>query len=253
VHRIRRAYEAEFRNQLRQLGARRIDAGVRQLFAQAGGSAGPPPTRALLRIQERLEQAGRRLAARTSPRVAPASAGRDGRPREPAPPTFLCDAGLGGLARWLRAAGHPAAWDPRVEDHELVQRALAQPGILLTTDSLLMERQLVRDCVVTALWLPPVLTIQEQLRLVFRRFGLSLREPRCMRCGGPFRPVAKEAVWERIPPKTRQWLDHYFECPDCRQLFWHGTHWQRIRGQLLALETSPELRDSVAPGLPDSG
>jgi uncharacterized protein with PIN domain len=56
-----------------------------------------------------------------------------------------------------------------------------------------------------------------------------------MSCGGELRPVDKAAVAARIPPRTARWLDDYFVCARCNQLFWRGTHWQRIQAKLRAL------------------
>ena len=95
-----------------------------------------------------------------------------------------------------------------------------------------MERRLLRDGIVPGYWLPPTLRIPEQLALVFREFGLTPCEPRCMSCGGELRRVEKEALRERIPPKTYRWLDEYFVCARCDRLFWRGTHWMRIAQQL---------------------
>jgi uncharacterized protein with PIN domain len=58
--------------------------------------------------------------------------------------------------------------------------------------------------------------------------GLTLREPRCMGCGGVLVKAAKEAVRSRIPPRTALWKDEYFVCAACDRLFWQGTHWERI-------------------------
>ena len=38
-------------------------------------------------------------------------------------PTFACDVMLGGLARWLRAAGYDAVWSNTIEDWDLVRLA----------------------------------------------------------------------------------------------------------------------------------
>lgn len=38
------------------------------------------------------------------------------------PVRFVCDCGLGGLARWLRAAGYEAWWINPVQDDALVAR-----------------------------------------------------------------------------------------------------------------------------------
>jgi hypothetical protein len=37
--------------------------------------------------------------------------------------TFACDAMLGGMARWLRAARYEASWHPGIDDPDLVQLA----------------------------------------------------------------------------------------------------------------------------------
>ena len=63
---------------------------------------------------------------------------------------------------------------------------------------------------------------------MFGEFGLKRHEPRCMSCGGELRRVEKEALRERIPPRTYRWLDEYFVCARCDRLFWRGTHWMRI-------------------------
>ena len=67
---------------------------------------------------------------------------------------------------------------------------------------------------------------------MFREFGLTQGEPRCMSCGGELRRVEKEALRDRIPPKTYRWIEEYFVCARCDHLFWRGTHWTRIQQQL---------------------
>jgi hypothetical protein len=225
VRRVRRAYELQFRQCLEQLGARKIDAGIPQLFARAERRAareGISPAHALVQLAEEIGARARGLRSRWQPPAGEPTA----RPR------FWCDSGLGGLARWLRATGHEAFWAPRIPDSTLLHQAQEQGGVIITTDSLLMERRCVRTGLVQVLWLPPALAVGEQLAVVFRRFRLRLEEPRCMNCGGQLRRVDKEAVRERIPPRTYRWLDEYFVCCQCDQLFWHGTHWRNIQAQL---------------------
>ena len=217
--RIRKAYETRFRWLLQQVRARRLDQGVQQLVQQARQLSLKQhlsEAEGLMRVHERLA-IHPRYRATTGPG---------------APDPFFCDAGLGGLARWLRAAGYEAFWEAGIDDDELLQRARELVATILTTDSMLMERRLLRDRVIPSLWLPPTLSIAEQLRLVFREFGLAARAPRCMSCGGELRRSNKEALHERIPPKTYRWLDEYFRCSQCGQLFWHGTHWQKIAAVL---------------------
>jgi hypothetical protein len=219
VSRIRKAYQVRFRTLLQQARARRLEQGVEWLVARAcrlSASEQVPQAEAFTRVYDQLAT----RAHFRRPNASPPSV------------IFWCDAGLGGLARWLRAAGYDARWRPDIADDELVREARKTAATLLTTDSLLMERRLLRDGIVPGYWLPPTLGIPEQLALVFREFGLTPGEPRCMSCGGELRRAEKEAVRDRIPPKTYRWLDEYFVCARCDHLFWRGTHWTRIQQQL---------------------
>jgi hypothetical protein len=222
VSRIRRGYEDRFRALLRQVRARRLEQGVQWLVTKARHLS----ARDDISLADALAQVYEGLATRKAFQKA-ASA--------PASIQFLCDAGLGGLARWLRAAGYEAAWEPGIDDDRLLQEAQSLPATLLTTDAMLMERRVLRDRIIPVFWLPPTLSITEQLALVLREFGLTVRGPRCMSCGGELSHVSKEALRERIPPRTYRWLDEFFVCRRCDKLFWHGTHWQRILVKLTAL------------------
>jgi len=222
MSRIRKAYEARFRALLEAAGARRVQQGVEWLVGKAQRAS----LREGISLANALTQVYEQLSAR--PRF------RGGR-AAPAAVLFFCDAGLGGLARWLRAAGYDALWEAGIDDDELLRQGVKHSAVILTTDSMLMERRVLRDGVIPALWMPPSLTIAEQLLLVFREFALAVRDPRCMSCGGELRRVAKESLQERIPPRTYVWLDQFFVCNRCDKVFWHGTHWERIRSRLETL------------------
>ncbi len=226
--RIRKAYEAKFHRLFRQLNARRLDQGVQRLLAQADRERRLERTsegHALEQVWQRVRQKADRFAARAGPLSSSRAAAA-------LPPQFICDAGLGGLARWLRAAGYEAIWVQNISDDDLLREAARRHATLLTTDSMLMERRVLRDGVIPSAWVSPALTAPEQLTAVLKELKLLLREPRCMKCGGRLEPVDKEAMRERIPPRTYRWLEEYFLCRTCDQLFWCGTHWQRIRQRL---------------------
>jgi len=150
-------------------------------------------------------------------------------------PAFWCDAMLGGLARWLRAAGYDAAWVEGIDDADLLRRALADGRILLTCDSGLAVHGAIRTGRVRAVFLPPGLDKFEQLRLVLARLGLARRAPRCMACGGRLVPIPREAARPEVPPRTFAWCDAYFRCDRCAKVFWQGTHWHRIEARLASL------------------
>lgn len=221
MSRIQTAYEHRYRELLQRFGTRRVEQGVNWLLRHAARLR----EKDMISLPDSLTQVARELAAKrlkTRPPLA-----RDGQKI-----AFFCDSGLGGLARWLRGSGYETFWEPSIDDYELLQRAQKLSATVLTTDSLLMERAVVRDHFIPALWLPPTLSITEALAFVFHEFGLITREPLCMSCGGELRPESKEALRERIPPKTFKWLDEFFVCSHCGKLFWKGTHWHKIKSEL---------------------
>lgn len=226
--RIQTAYEFKFRVLLQGVNARRLEAGIQHLSAEAEQRHrrdNLPMAKALADVcgdaRRKIERWLRRK-------------GRSPGTLFPVPTTvrFLCDGGLGGLARWLRAAGYEADWQADMEDSALLAEARRLGALVITTDSMLMERRLIRQRVILALWVPPALGIQQQLSFVLDELALPLQAPRCMTCGGPLQVVDKETVRDRIPPRTWRWLNEYFLCARCGRLFWHGTHWERIRARL---------------------
>ena len=147
---------------------------------------------------------------------------------------LLCDAMLGALAKWLRAAGHDAVYaseDTDISDAHLVRVAMVEGRILLTSDRGFLERKPVRDEEVAFLLVPHA-PVEEQLRLVVEEFGLRRRRSRCMECNGALEVVPREAVAGRVPPKVAKAREEFFRCHGCGRVFWHGSHWGRIGGRL---------------------
>lgn len=151
------------------------------------------------------------------------------------PPAFWCDAMLGGLARWLRAAGYDAAWESGIDDTELVRRALATGRILLTCDTGLAKHGAIAAGRVRAVLLPQGLGKFEQLQYVMRTLALPRRPPRCMACGGDLDPIPRESARPEAPPRTFLWCREFYRCRRCAKLFWQGTHWRRIDDRLASI------------------
>ncbi len=147
-------------------------------------------------------------------------------------PRFVCDAMLGGLARWLRAAGYSAEFDVHCTDGGIVRKALREEKILLTSDGGIPERYAVSEGMVRCLFVPRGLSLTEQLGHVLRHFGLPLRQARCMECNATLRLASLEEVAGRLPQKVRQHYEQFFLCEGCRKVFWQGTHWESISRRL---------------------
>jgi uncharacterized protein len=143
-------------------------------------------------------------------------------------PQLACDAMLGGLARWLRAAGYDTSWHPGIADPDLVRLARAEGRAVLSSDGDVFEFALVRDGLVPAVFVPRGLTVQAQLAHVLGELRLPLREPRCMACGGELTELTRQEAASRVPPRSLARHGRFWGCARCGKAFWHGTHWERI-------------------------
>src|SRR5205809_7095296 len=119
--RIERGYEAKFRAILNKASAGKIEHRVCRLLERSKSVAaaeGISPSQALARLARRLQQQIERWKKLT--REGCRSSAVD---MVSPPPHFLCDSGLGGLARWLHATGYEARWMPDIDDDELLREA----------------------------------------------------------------------------------------------------------------------------------
>jgi hypothetical protein len=141
-------------------------------------------------------------------------------------PRFVVDNHLGRLAVYLRMLGFDTLYRNDYDDDELAQIAGLDERILLTRD----QRLLMRNQVRRGYWVRSKIP-HEQIVEVLRRFGLGdqvVPFKRCMRCNGLLQPVDKEVVLHRLEPLTRQYFDQFRICSDCSQVYWQGSHYERM-------------------------
>jgi uncharacterized protein with PIN domain len=90
------------------------------------------------------------------------------------------------------------------------------------------DHAVIRDGVQPALFVPLRLSPREQLGHVLAKLRLPIRAPRCMSCGGELGQLPKELAWDRVPARSFALQERFWECRQCQQVFWQGTHWKRI-------------------------
>jgi uncharacterized protein with PIN domain len=152
-------------------------------------------------------------------------------PSEPNTPDTIrlaCDAMCGGLARWLRAFGYDTFYKEGIEDRELVELALSEDRLLISSDDRLFERRLLTSGQVKSLALPRSLPLMKQVEYVARRLRLTAGETRCARCNGELRRVQREEVGHIVPARSLIWATEFYQCAGCGQAYWDGTHWRKI-------------------------
>lgn len=149
---------------------------------------------------------------------------------ESARPRFLADAMLGRLARWLRTLGFDTAYDPAVDDPELVALAAAEDRVLLTRDRHLVEHLRPERALLITYDAPIA-----QLRQVVAACGLSPPAApfsRCPVCNGVLRPATPDEAAALVPEASRGLPGPVSRCPGCGRVYWEGSHTRRMRETL---------------------
>jgi len=145
----------------------------------------------------------------------------------PVEPRFVLDNHLGRLSAYLRMLGFDCLYRNDIQDEELAETAQREERILLSRDRRLLMRK-----AVTYGYCLRSLDSLEQLTEVVQRFDLISRVTpfhRCLRCNHPLEPVAKEAVLDRLEPLTKLYFDEFQICPNCQQIYWKGSHYEKMR------------------------
>ena len=149
---------------------------------------------------------------------------------------FIVDLNVGRLAKWLRVMGYDALFISEADDDELIRIALKEKRIILTKDSLLVQRRVVSSGQVQAL----LITHDDhrmQLKQVVNSLGLSAHQDfsRCIDCNTPLMDTARESVREKVPPYVYQTQEEFMACPNCTKIYWRGTHWHNMRQELASV------------------
>ncbi len=139
---------------------------------------------------------------------------------------FVVDVNLGKLAKHLRLAGFDTVYFNDATDSELIKQMEEENRILLTRDRKLLMRNTVKIG-----YLPRSDNPTDQLEEVFKRFDLFDEiQPytRCVNCNGMLENVSKESVMDQLEPLTKKYFEEFSQCPDCGQVYWKGSHRNRL-------------------------
>ncbi|MDZ7621952.1 MAG: Mut7-C RNAse domain-containing protein, partial [Candidatus Competibacteraceae bacterium] len=130
---------------------------------------------------------------------------------------------------------------------ELARVASAERRILLTRDRALLKRAVVTHGLFVRATDP-----RRQIEEVLDRLDLyrAIRPfQRCVGCNGRLAAVTREQVWDRLPPRTRLYVEAFWACGTCGQLYWEGSHFPALRQFVESLQARAD--GAIPPvGLP---
>jgi uncharacterized protein with PIN domain len=135
--------------------------------------------------------------------------------------------GLGRLAGFLRMLGFDTLWRNDYADDVLARLSRDEDRIVLTRDLGLLKRAEVRHG-----YYPRNTDPADQLVEVVRRFQLTAQMrpfTRCLACNASLAAAGKDEVLDRIPEGVAATHSRFQQCPECRRVYWPGTHHQRMQ------------------------
>jgi uncharacterized protein with PIN domain len=145
-------------------------------------------------------------------------------------PRFVLDTHLGRLSSYLRMMGFDTLYRNDYADDELAETSQHEQRILLTRDIGLLKRSLV----VYGRFMRET-NPRRQVIEVLRCYPLSAAiEPfrHCMKCNGLLQWVEKETIVDRLSYTTVEHYDDFRQCPDCEQVYWKGSHYNKMQSFL---------------------
>lgn len=170
------------------------------------------------------------------PPVAPAFALPE---QPPSPVRFVLDVHLGKLARYLRLAGFDTYYEKQDPgDEYIAKQAQTRDAVLLTRDIGLLKRKEIRY----GHWLRATESRQQFQEIVtLYQLGEAFRPfSRCVHCNHAIASVAKAKIQTLLPQRVAEQLQDFYRCEHCGQVYWKGSHYQRMRSFLDRVGHSPD-------------
>lgn len=146
-------------------------------------------------------------------------------------PKFLVDEMLQRLGRWLRAAGYDTIIAQGAQsDYYLLRQAIDEGRQLLTKDNELARHRRAPGTVI----LLEGESIDDYARQLSNELGIDWTHylfTRCMVCNSLLTPANAEQI-ASMPELAREKNAEAYYCKQCNQVFWDGSHAQRMRSHL---------------------
>lgn len=136
------------------------------------------------------------------------------------------------LGRWLRAAGYDVAIAFKGSaDSEVFAAARNEQRVLLTRDRHFLKMSSEESNVIVL----SGNTVEECAKELMSRLNINwLYRPfeRCMVCNAEFVTAAKSDIESQVPADTRLTAKQFWYCPQCKKVYWTGSHTKRMLRQL---------------------
>lgn len=139
--------------------------------------------------------------------------------------TFAADIMVGRLARWLRTLGYDTIYKTNLEAKYLVKLAEEETRTLLTRSPRLIEENPNVNSFLVRQHKP-----KEQMKTIMTKFqlGTDWIFSRCILCNVKVESISREKIIDQIAEGVLQTSQQFYRCPNCKKIFWEGSHRKRF-------------------------
>jgi len=138
---------------------------------------------------------------------------------------------LGRLAKHLRMLGFDTAYERTVTEELLTDVLKKEQRILLTRTKNNFRYRLGAPCYFITSNDPAM-----QLKDVRMFFNIVLNDcnlfSRCLVCNSPLEKRDRSLVDGKVPDYVFNTVDSFSQCPDCKKIYWKGTHYTRMSNSI---------------------
>ncbi|WP_299983347.1 Mut7-C RNAse domain-containing protein [Desulfobacula sp.] len=148
---------------------------------------------------------------------------------------FIADVNVIKLGRLLILLGFDVNYSSFYSDIEIADIAETEYRIVLTRDTDLLKRKKIIFAKRIQANLP-----YDQLIETIIFFGLQNLISffsRCTACNIKLVTTAKKDVIHLLEPKTKRYFNTFFQCPQCKRVFWKGSHYDNIQKKISSLHS----------------
>ena len=144
---------------------------------------------------------------------------------------FFVDAMLGKLVKKLRMLGYDTLYYRGKDPHELIRLARRQERVILTRNTRLNPES-AEDSIIRVMEDDPVMQFRELLRERVVAMNEEAFFSRCLLCNALLDKISREEAEGEVPDYLFHQQKAFSRCPQCRRIYWPGTHLEKMNRRL---------------------
>ncbi len=141
---------------------------------------------------------------------------------------FLVDRMLGKLAKGLRMLGYDTVYYRGEEMYPLISLARQEGRVILTRNTKLLQK-IPQDRILRVTEDNPYLQLKELIQK--RYIALDEEKPysRCLVCNALLNRIPRDEAAGEVPDFIFHQQKEFFRCPECRKIYWPGSHHENMQ------------------------